>query len=210
MELQIYLETNTTSDLVLDFAFGTAYNNTFRYTTGLEKYLVNIPGVLSFGPDISFEIGAAVAANAGVDVTLDLASAITNGSFTLDYTGNLSYAGSWDPTFDISVSVSEAAAVAVTPYVTSSFALDVQLLDGAYNVSGGIAPSSRFPTEIALAATQGGGGSGGGETAAACEDGVSVESDFTFSLYAFVAGKWNDEYLYNVTLAVLDSCLSWA
>lgn len=204
MELEVYLETNTTSDLVLDFDFDVPYNATFSHTEAIETYVVDIPGVLSFGPDISFEIGAQVAADAGVDIVLDLSSAIDNGTFTLDYTGNLSYSGSWAPTFDVSVSVSEEAAVAVTPYVTSTFALDFDILGGAYNVSGGIMPSSKFPTEIALAAEQ-----GGADSAAGCDNGLSVDSDFEFSLFAFVTGIWEEEYLYNVTVSVLDSCLSF-
>lgn len=214
MELEVYLETNTTSDLVLDFDFYVPYNGTFSHTEAIETYTVDIPGVLSFGPEISFEIGAEVSADAGVDVTLDLSSAIENGTFTLDYTGNLSYSGEWKPTFDISVSVSEEAAVAVVPFVTSTFALDFSLLGGAFNVSGGIQPSSKFPTEISLVAEQGSGSTKRTSDVSAadstCDNGVQVDSDFDFSLYAFVSGEWNDEYLYNVTLSVLDECLSWA
>lgn len=216
MELEVYLETNTTSDLVLDFDFYVPYNATFSHTEAIETYTVDIPGVLSFGPDISFEIGAEVSADAGVDVTLDLSSAIENGTFTLDYTGNLSYSGEWKPTFDISVSISEEAAVEVVPFVTSTFALDFSILGGEYNISGGIQPSSKFPTEISLAAEQGSAGSKRSEVtvteagAAGCSNGVQVESNFDFSLYAFVSGMWDDEYLYNVTVAVLDECLSWA
>lgn len=211
MELEVYLETNTTSDLVLDLDFSVPYNTTFSHTEAIETYIVDIPGVLSFGPQISFEIGAAVSADAGVDVVLDLSSALQDGTFTLDYTGNVSAAGNWEPTFDISVTISEGAAVSVVPFVTSSFALDFEILGGAYNVSGGIAPSSQWPTEIALAAEQGvGKRTDAAAASTGCENGFSVESDFNFSLYAFVTGKWNDEYLYNTTVAILDECLSWA
>lgn len=222
MELEVYLETNTSSALVFDLSLAAAYNGTFAHTADTETYVVDVPGLLAFGPRVSFEIGAAVAAAAGVDVVLQLASAVDNGTFVLDYTpqgdaANLSYAGdNWAPTFDVSVSISEAAAVAVTPYVTSTFALDFALLGGVYNVSGGIAPSSRFPTEVALAAEQGAGrrsesATGGSASAAAagCDDGVSVDSDFEFSLVAFVTGSWEKEYLYNKSVSVLDSCLSF-
>lgn len=203
VELEVYLETNTTSDLVLDFDFYVPYNGTFAYTQSVDKYLVDIPGVLSFGPEIYFEIGADVAADAGVDVILDLSSAIDNGTFTLDYTGNLSYSGSWKPTFDINVNISEEAAVEVTPYVTSTFQLDFEILGGEYNVSGGVSPSSKFPTEISLAAEQDVG------KRASCDNGLSVDSDFDFTLFAFVSGLWDEEYLYNKTVSVLDSCISF-
>lgn len=212
--MEVYLETNTTSDLVLDLDTYVPYNTSFSYSEAVETYTVDIPGVLSFGPEISFEIGAELAADVGVDVVLDLSSNIYNGTFTLDYVSNLTYAGSWDPTFNISVRISEEAAVEVTPYITSTFTLDFEILGGEYNASGGISPTAKFPTEISLAAEQNIGkrsdvtvmdvGSAG------CENGVLVDSDFDFSLDAFVTGKWDDEYLYNVTLSILDQCLSWA
>lgn len=112
--------------------------------------------------------------------------------------------------------ISEAASVSVTPYVVSSFALNFEILDGAYNASGGIAPNSSFPTTVALDANQEIGG-GQNETATvtkkgdgACEDGVELVSDFDFSLRAWVEGKWDDDYAFNVSVPVLDQCLSWA
>lgn len=172
--------------------------------------------MLSFGPQISFSIGAELVADAAVDVALGLSSTIYNGSFTLDYTGNVSIAGSWAPTFDVSVEISEAAAVAVTPFVISSFAMDFEILGGVYNASGGIAPNSSFPTTVALTASEEIGG-GKNETATvtekgsgSCEQGVELVSDFDFSLRAWVEGKWDDAFAYNVSLPVLDQCLSWA
>lgn len=216
VDLVLYLETNTTSDVVLDFGIDLTSNKTFEYNKAIDFYAIDIPGVLSFGPQISFAVGAEVTADAAVDVELGLSSTVYNGSFTLDYTGNVSVSGSWAPTFDVSAEVSEAAGLSVTPYVVSSFALDFEILGGAYSASGGIAPSSSFPTTVALDATQEIGG-GKNETAtrtekgsAACEDGVELVSDFEFSLRAWVEGKWDEEYAYNVSLPVLDQCLSWA
>lgn len=211
----MYLEVNTTSDIVLELDIDVPYNKTFSYEKALDFYAVNIPGVLSFGPDISFSIGAEVDAGAGVGVVLDLSSTITNGTIVLDYTGNLTATGSWEPTVDISVTISEAADLAVRPFVTSLFALEFEILNGAHNASGGIAPQSSFPTTISLAAEQEtGGGKNGNATiteagSAGCEIGVEVVSDFNFALDAFVTGRWNDEYALDVSIPVLDQCFSW-
>lgn len=216
VDLILYLETNTTSDLVLDFGIDFPANETFSYTKALDLYTVEIPGVLSFGPQISFVIGADLVADAGVDVVLDLSSTIYNGTFTLDYTGNLSASGNWSPTFDVSVEISEAAGVSINPFVTSMFELDLSIMGGVFNVSGGIAPNASFPTTVALDANQEIGG-GQNETVTvtdkgsdACENGVELVSDFNFNLDAFVTGQWNEEYAYNVSLPILDQCLSWA
>lgn len=216
VDLVLYLETNTTSDLVLDLGIDAPSNKTFSYNKALDFFTVDIPGVLSFGPQISFTIGAELIADAAVDVVLDLSSTIYNGSFTLDYTGNVSASGSWSPTFDVSVEISEAAEVSVNPFVTSLFELELSILGGALNVSGGIAPNVSFPITVAVDADQEIGG-GKNETATAtdkgsgaCENGVELVSDFDFNLDAFVTGQWNDEYAYNVSLPILDQCLSWA
>ncbi|CAN8096470.1 unnamed protein product [Discula destructiva] len=216
VDLVLYLETNTTSDLVIGFGIDFPSNKTFEYNKAVDFYAVDIPGVLSFGPQISFTVGAKVIADAAVDVALDLSSTIYNGTFTLDYDGNVTGSGSWDPTFDVTVEISEAAGVSVTPFVISSFALDFEILGGAYNVSGGIAPNSSFPTTVAVDASEVL-GAGRNETAtvtdkgsAACEDGVELVSDFEFSLSAWIEGKWDDAYAYNVSVPVLDQCLSWA
>lgn len=84
VELEVYLETNTTSSLILDLDFSVPYNQTFSYTKDVDFLLVDIASVLSFGPKISFDVGASVEADAGVDVVLDIESAITNGTITLD------------------------------------------------------------------------------------------------------------------------------
>lgn len=201
---------------MLDFGIDFPSNETFSYNKALDFYVVDIPGVFSFGPQIAFTIGAELVADAAVDVVLDLSSTIYNGSFTLDYTGNLSASGSWSPTFDVSVDISEAAGVSIKPFVTSSFELDISILGGAFNASGGIAPNVSFPTTVALDADQEIGG-GKNETvtitdkgSGACENGVELVSEFDFSLDAFVTGRWNDEYAYNVSLPILDQCLSWA
>lgn len=176
---------------------------------------VDIPGVLSFGPTIGFSIGAAVEADAGVELVLSLGSEIYNGSVTLDYTGNLSYSGSWDPTFSVGVNISEAAGVSVTPFVESDFELAFSFLNGTKEASGGIVPRSSFPTTTQLDAEESV-GSGKGETptiaekgSGACTDGVEVESNFLFGLDAYVTGLWNEEYFFNVSIPVLDECFSW-
>lgn len=215
MEIELYLESNTTSDIVLDLGIDLPLNKSFSYVEDVESYTVDIPGVLSFGPQISFIIGADASTDAAVDVSLDLSSEIYNGSITLDYTGDFTAVGSWDPQFDITVTVSEAASVAVTPYVTTSFAMEFDILGGTYTASGGIAPQAKFPTSIALDASEEI-GAGKGETATTtekstgeCANGVELLSELSFSLDAFVTGHWDDEYAYNVTLPVVDKCISW-
>lgn len=113
------------------------------------------------------------------------------------------------------MTISEAAGVSVTPFIDYSFELDFNILNGSKIATGGIAPSSRFPTSIALDAQEEV-GSGSGETptvtdadGAACEDGVEMVSSFDFVLEAWVTGKWDKESVFNKTFSVLDKCFSF-
>lgn len=105
--------------------------------------------------------------------------------------------------------------MSVTPFISYSFELDFDILNGTHKASGGIAPSSDFPTTIALSAEQEI-GSGSGETAtitgagdAVCEDGLELVSNFDFALDAWITGEWDKEAVYNKTIPVLDKCLSF-
>lgn len=115
------------------------------------------------------------------------------------------------------MTISETAGVSVTPFIDYSFELDFNILNGSRIASGGIAPSSRFPTTVALDAQEAVGSGSAGETptvtdagsGATCEDGVEVVSAFDFALEAWVTGKWDKESVFNKTFSVLDKCFTF-
>lgn len=111
------------------------------------------------------------------------------------------------------MTISEAAEVSVTPFINYSFELDFDILNGSKTASGGFAPSSQFPTIIALDAQEEV-GSGKNATvtdagAAVCENGVVVASGFDFVVEAWITGKWDKDAIYNKTTTVVDKCFAF-
>lgn len=224
--LYVDFETQIKSDLVLELGVTAPYNNTFAYTpAGLVYHIVNVPGIITFGPELLFSVGAevdvAAAVDAAVDVVLDVGSEIANGTVHIDFVDfNATAAAGWEPTYHANVNISEKAAVAVSPFVSFTVGVEFELLGGALDLSGGLTPKASFPTTVTLYAGQDiGAGSGAnttvsqpggeGDSAAACENGAAVVSEFEFSLTAFVT-QWYEQVIYDVKVPIADECYSWA
>lgn len=217
--LRVDLETAVSADLVLELAATAPYNDTFAYSPdALAYYIVNVPGIITFGPELLFSVGADVGVEAAVDVVVDVGAEVANGTVHIDFVDfNATAAAGWEPTYHANVSLSEKAAVGVTPFVSFTVGVAFELLGGALDLSGGLTPRASFPTTVTLdAAQEVGAGSGenttvtqpGGE-GGACANGAAVVSDFEFSLTAFVT-QWYNQVIYDVKVPIADECYSWA
>ncbi|KAJ0120183.1 isoamyl alcohol [Diaporthe amygdali] len=216
--LSVDFETQIKSDLVLELGVTAPYNNTFAYTPdALAYYIVNVPGIITFGPELLFSIGADLDVAAAVDVVLDVGSEIENGTVHIDFVDwNATAAAGWEPTYHANVSISEKAEVAVSPFVSFTVGVGFELLGGALDLSGGLTPKASFPTTVTLDAGQDvSAGSGENTTVSqpggegTCENGAAVVSDFEFSLTAFVT-QWYKQVIYDVKVPIADECYSWA
>lgn len=212
--LYVDVSTVTTVDLELELAIQAEYNNTFEYTNGIAYYVVDIPGILQFGPALNFAIGAAVDVDAALDVILDVGAAL-NGSVHLDFVGNDTTAAGWEPTYYANLTFTEEAAVAVTPYVELTVELEFEILGGLLDLSGGLTPRVEFPLGATLLAGQTIDAAGTNVTVnpvaadGVCANGVELTSDFVFTLDAFVTQFYEVE-LYSVTVPIADECYTWA
>ncbi|POS72415.1 hypothetical protein DHEL01_v209196 [Diaporthe helianthi] len=221
--LHVDFETSIKSDLVLELAAKAAYNTSFTYSPeGLTYSIVDVPGIISFGPELLFSVGAHLGVAAAVDVVLDLGAEVANGTAHIDFVDqNATTAAGWEPTYHANATLSGKAEVAVTPSVEFTVGVQFELLGGALDLSGGLTPRASFPTKAAVGAVQevdaGSGvnvtvsqpGGGGGGDGAVCANGAAVESEFDFSLTAFVT-QWYNQVVYDVQLPIVDQCYSWA
>lgn len=212
--LYVDVDTTTTADMVLSVNAAAPYNQTFSYSDAVGYYLVDVPGILTFGPELSFAVGAEVDVDAAVDVVLDVGAGIDNGTIHLDFVGDGTKAAGWEPTYHANLNLSEAATVGVAPFVAVTVGLDFKILGGLLDLSGGLTPKVEFPVTATLDAQQSV-GAGNGTTvtvaqpgAKGCSNGVEVVSDFYFGLDAFVTEFWSDT-LYNVTVPIAHECYSW-
>ncbi|KAG8169053.1 hypothetical protein KVR01_001802 [Diaporthe batatas] len=216
--LHVDFETSIASDLVLDLAVTAPYNTTFAYApAGLVYYIVNVPGIITFGPELLFSVGADLGVAAAVDVVLDVGAEIGNGTVHIDFVDfDATSAAGWEPTYHANVSLSEKAEVAVSPFVSFTVGVEFELLGGALDLSGGLTPKASFPTSVTLDAGQVVGAGSGGDTAvtqpgggaAECANGAAVVSDFEFSLTAFVT-QWYNQVIYDVKVPIAEECYSW-
>lgn len=217
--MYVNIETAASAALTLDLNVTATYNDTFSYDVGYEYYVLDVAGILTFGPEISLSVGAALDLDASVDVALDLGAAIANGTLHLDLVGpDATAAGGWDEaTYYANLTLAEEASVDVTPFVSVTVGIDFEILGGLVDLSSGLTPRVSFPTTAKLGAEQDigvGSGTNGTFTVTqpssdgTCTNGLNVESDFQFTLDAFVTEYWS-QTLYSYTADIVDECYSW-
>lgn len=216
--LYVDVETTASADLSLGLNVTGAYNTTFSYDVGYEYYVVDVAGILTFGPEISLSVGADLDLDAEIDVTLALGAGIPNGTLHLDLVGDNTAATGWDePTYYANLTLSEEGSIGVTPYLSVTVGIEFEVLGGLLDLSSGLTPKISFPTTVTLDGEQEiGVGSGTNNTVTitqpgsdGCSNGVEVDSDFEFTLDAFVTEYWNTT-LYDYNVSIADVCYSWA
>lgn len=213
----LYVDASTTvsADLELELVVAAGYNDTFSYSQGIEYYVVDVPGILTFGPELSFAVGAFVDIDSAIDVTLDIGADIANGTIHLDFVGDETAAEGWEPTYYADLTLSEEATVEVAPFVSVTVGLDFTILGGLLDLSGGLTPKVEFPVTATFDATQDVEASTGTnvtvtqvDSTGTCSNGVEVVSEFEFTLDAFLTEFW-DMTLYSVTVPIADECYTW-
>lgn len=219
--LSVDVETAASAALALALNVSTsdAYNHTFSYDVGYESYLLDVAGILTLGPEIALSVGAALELAARVDVRLDLGAELANGTLHWDLLGaDKTAAAGWDDaTSYANLTLSEHGSVGVTPFVSVTVGLELEVLGGLVDLSSGLTPRISFPTTVTLDAEQEvdvGSGTNGTVVVTqpgsdgTCTNGVEVKSDFEFTLAAFVTEYWSDT-LYSYSAAIADQCYSW-
>lgn len=213
----LYVDASTTvsADLELELLVTAGYSDTFSYSEGIEYYVVDVPGILTFGPELSFAVGAFVDIDSAIDVTLDIGADIANGTIHLDFVGDETAAEGWEPTYYADLTLSEEASVEVAPFVSVTVGLDFTILGGLLDLSGGLTPKVDFPVTATFNATQDAAASTGTnvtvtqvDSSGTCSNGVEVVSEFEFTLDAFLTEFW-DMTLYSVTVPIADECYTW-
>lgn len=217
--LYVDVETAASAALALDVNVTASYNDTFSYDVGYEYYVLDVAGLLTFGPAVALSVGAALDLAASVDASLALGAAIANGTLHLDLVGgDAATADGWDEaTYYANLTLAKQAAVDVTPFVSLTVGVDFEILGGLVDLSSGLTPRLNFPTTAKLDAEQDvsmGSATNGTFTVTQpggdgmCTNGLDVKSDFQFTLDAFVTEYWN-QTLYSYTADIVDECYSW-
>ncbi|KAH8666656.1 hypothetical protein BX600DRAFT_436046 [Xylariales sp. PMI_506] len=184
------------------------YTTSFEYTAPSLSYdLVDVPGIVTIGPALVFDIGVSLDVEAAVGATAELTVEIPDGTIHLDLVNfDDSSAGSWTPTQTSSIEVTEAVEVVVTPYLGLTVEIEIEILSGILDLSSGLTASAQFPNDFTVAATETAGNVSA--TTSGCTHGFTVDSVFDFSLTAFVTEFWSDT-LYTVEVPIADECYAF-
>lgn len=140
--------------LTLDFIAPYVYQLEYELTP-LAYYLVDIPGVLTLGPALSFGVGVNFTVEAELTVTADISSRVDNGNIHIDLVHpDQSSVTNWQPTHSASANITEKAAVIIDPYVATTIEMEAKILDGALDFSTGVTVTPNFPITFAASTTQ--------------------------------------------------------
>ncbi|EXF80383.1 hypothetical protein CFIO01_08098 [Colletotrichum fioriniae PJ7] len=211
---QLALDIDTTFDAVLGLTVDVKapYSGNFTYDPeDLGYNFVDIPGIIKLGPAIGFAIGVELEADAKASITTDLGLSFPDAKLHLDLVdAAASSATGWDPVWTARANISEKAAVGVNPYVDLGVELVFEILGGAIDLSSGVTSRSKLVNDFVLSASQGVNGTGisVGQDNTGCKEGLSVKSDFFFSVVGFATQWWSQE-LYSVEVPVANECYTW-
>ncbi|CAK7235586.1 hypothetical protein SBRCBS47491_009344 [Sporothrix bragantina] len=211
-QLSVDFDTSLSADLGVTVAVDAPYETTFTYSAPALSYdLVNIPGILTIGPELLFGVGVELGASGAVTVTADVGVAVADGNVHVDFQNSSSSSVSgWAPTYTSTVNITEKAAVTVDPFINLSVELAFNVLGGLLDLGVGLEAQPRFNNDFTLAATQDISPTTVAQptTSGACSQGLEVNSEFVFDLFANVTQFWSDT-IYSVTVPIATECYSW-
>ncbi|KAH7012694.1 uncharacterized protein B0I36DRAFT_389618 [Microdochium trichocladiopsis] len=224
---QLYVDIDSSIDasVGVTVAAQAGYRDSFTYNPGdLSYMIVNVPGIISLGPELLFAIGLDPDVAAGVTVTGSAGAGLKNGRVHFDFLNTAKTSVTpWKPVYNAKLNLSQRALAKADTWIDVTFQLVVKILGGVVDISAGLRARPRFNNEFALTGSQGigigqgkTGGDANGVIAApaqsgdlTCAQGLSIKSDFSFSLVAFVTKMWS-KTVYNVQVPIAKECYSWA
>ncbi|KAI1416541.1 hypothetical protein F5Y13DRAFT_205406 [Hypoxylon sp. FL1857] len=185
-------------------------NNNYAFSPGIFlPSILSVPGAFSLQPALRWTIGADVGVIGAVYHSSNITVTIPDGHAHVDFlNSNRSYAVGWGPRLASSVDTAEAATGHASPFMDFAIELDLNILNGRYNVTGGISARPQFVNELNVAQSQ---------TRirkadrmvwprnVTCTNGFELRSAFDFNLTAYVAGQWQ-KTLYSTEIPVADEC----
>lgn len=198
--------------MTLSANVGASYNNTFSYAAPALSYsFVNVPGILSLGPAVTFAIGAEVAASAAVDITTTVSVGLADGNVHVDALHQASSSTSgWVPTYNAAANISASAEVDINPFVSLTVELEIEILGGLVDLSTGVTAKPTFNNEFVFTAAEGVDLTGviGLNPDGECSQGLAIQSDFEFEVDLFVT-QFYSTTLYEYKAEIADVCYSW-
>ncbi|KAH6951500.1 hypothetical protein DER45DRAFT_576548 [Fusarium avenaceum] len=210
-KLYFDLDTHFSADIALSADVAAAWSKSILYDPDTLTFtIVEVPGILSLGPGISFAIGVDVDTSAAVSVRAGAGIAIPSANVHLDaLDSSKNMATGWTPQYTSYANISESVEVGLNASASLTVQLTFKLLGGLVDLSSGLVATPEFINKFTLDAEQSAVASHLGSavhvdgTSKECD--VSLKSDFEFNLEGF-ATKWWRANLYSAKVPITDIC----
>ncbi|TLD33588.1 hypothetical protein PspLS_01674 [Pyricularia sp. CBS 133598] len=212
-QLYVDVDSNIDAEVGITLAATAEYRDSFTYSpTKLSYMIVDVPGIITLGPELLFAVGLDVDVGAGVTVKGSAGAGLKNGRIHLDFLDmSKTTAQPWQPVHNAQLDLSQKALAKADTWIDVTFQLVVEVLAGVVDLNAGLTARPRFNNEFSFAASQTVNETGGvtqPTDGMVCAQGLSIKSDFSFSLLAFVSSLWS-RTLYSVQVPIADKCYTW-
>ncbi|KAH6988145.1 hypothetical protein BKA56DRAFT_653807 [Ilyonectria sp. MPI-CAGE-AT-0026] len=211
-QLYVDIDSSIDAEVGVTVAVTAEYRDSFTYSPGELSYsIIDVPGIITLGPELLFAIGLDIDVAAGVTVTGSAGAGLKNGIIHLDFLDNTKTSFTpWKPVYNAKLDLSERALAKADTWIDVTFQLVVNALGGVLDLSAGLTARPRFNNEFAFTASQtiGADGTVTQPNDLDCAQGLSIKSDFSFTLFAFVTSLWS-KTLYNVYTPIAEECYTW-
>ena len=231
-QLYFDIDAGFSADVALSAHLAASYNKSFTYNpSDLTYTLVNIPGIVQLGPGVAFGLEMDFSASADVDIAAGLSISMPNGNVHVDILNSVNtVATGWTPTYHPYANISAQANVQADASATVTVEMALSFLGGLIDLSSGLTAKpgiantfvldAKLDTEHATNATNSTNATNATnatnstatgitkdahEGGTSCGEGVSLKSDFIFSLDAFVTRSWSTT-LVNTGIPLWDFC----
>lgn len=210
-DLYFDIDVGFTSALELTAEVGAAYNTTFTYAPSSLFYGLTVPGILTLGPELIFAVDAEVYASAETTLTTEVQVGLADGNVHVDLLDESNTATSgWVPTYSASATISGVAEAQLNPAASLTVEIEISIFGGLVDLSTGLTATTGFTNDFVLTAAAGVDLTGYENltNASTCENGLAIDSEFTFDLLAF-ATEWYSTTLYSVDVPILKECFEY-
>lgn len=188
-------------------------NNNYMFTPGtFFPSSIDVPSAFSLKPVLRWAVGAEVGAAGAMYHDSNITMTIPDGHAHVDFlSSNHSHVAGWSPRLTSAVSTGEASTGHTSPFVDFTIELSLDILNGAFNTTGGITARPQFVNALNVAQSQ---------TRvrkanrmiwprnATCSNGYEIRSSFNFTVGAYVTDQWQ-KTLYNTEIPIEDECISF-
>ncbi|KAI1078080.1 hypothetical protein F5B20DRAFT_241263 [Whalleya microplaca] len=199
------------SNVALTFNF-TGPRNSSDYVFSPDPVRFNvldIPNIITIRPAFLWGIGAAVDTKDAAIVSTNISLVLPDGSIHVDFSdSNKTQITGWTPHLNSTISSTDKARVQVNPFINSTVDLELDILNGAYHLAGGVTAKTTVINEITAVLNQTRRGIAGGmiwKGNSTCNNGLNIRSSLNLAVDAFVTGSWQD-VVYTTDIPIGEEC----